>query len=115
MTPRYHPSDATLLSYAAGALGEGLSVVVASHLAYCAECNGAVASAEIIGGSLLDALAPETLTEGARERALALIDSAAARRPSPTQRALQPSLPAPLARYLTSDIATLPWRISVPA
>jgi putative transcriptional regulator len=109
MTPRYHPSDATLLTYAAGALGEGLALVVASHLAYCDECNAAVASGEVIGGSLLDALAPESLDVGAHERVLALL-GAAPDRPPPPPRAIVATVPAPLARYLDRDFATLPWR-----
>ena len=37
MMPQHHPSDATLLSYGAGSLASGLSLVVASHLATTSE------------------------------------------------------------------------------
>ena len=49
MTPRHHPSEATILAYAAGALHEGLSLVVASHMAFCPECRDAVRGGEAIG------------------------------------------------------------------
>ncbi len=32
MSPRHHPGDATLVSYAAGALSQVLAVVTAAHL-----------------------------------------------------------------------------------
>ena len=76
MNPRHHPSDATLLTYAAGSLGEGLSLVVASHLAFCSDCRDAVAAGELVGGNLLDTLAPELLAAGARERVLAMLGNA---------------------------------------
>jgi putative transcriptional regulator len=51
MTPNHHPGEATLLAYAAGGLGEGLSLVVASHLSFCPECRANVAAGEAVGGS----------------------------------------------------------------
>jgi len=109
MTPNHHPSEATLVAYVAGALGEGLSLVVASHLAFCAACRDAVASGELIGGSLLDSLAPETVAVATRERVLERLATADDWKPS-RARALDPALPAPLARYLDRDLAAVPWR-----
>ena len=53
MTVDHHPFEATLLAYASGHLPEGLSLVVATHLAWCAECRDAVAAAETAAGLLL--------------------------------------------------------------
>lgn len=53
MRANHHPSEATLLAYAAGQLSEGLSLVVATHLAWCPSCADAVAAAETVGGVLL--------------------------------------------------------------
>jgi putative transcriptional regulator len=104
MTPKHHPSDATLLTYAAGSLGEGLSLVVASHLAFCDECRAAVAAGE-----------PEALAASARDRTLALLDAPVAAAPVvPLPLPLDPALPAPLGRYLKRDLGAIPWRVLSP-
>jgi len=113
MSPQHHPSDASLLTYAAGSLGEGLSLVVASHLAFCADCRAIVAEGELVGGNLLDALAPEALAAGSRERVLAMLGNAPAP-PPPPSRLLDPRLPAPLGRYLNRDLPAIPWRVLGP-
>ena len=113
MSPRHHPSDASLLTYAAGSLGEGLSLVVASHLAFCADCRATVAEGELVGGNLLDALAPEALAAGSRERVLAMLGNAPAP-PPPPSRPLDPRVPAPLGRYLNRDLSAIPWRVLGP-
>jgi putative transcriptional regulator len=107
--PRHHPSDATLLAYAAGSLGEALSLVVASHLSFCKECRDAVAGGEMIGGGMLDAIAPDALAGAARDRVLALLGTAA-EPPPPPAPAADPTVPVPLGRWLGRDLASVPWR-----
>jgi putative transcriptional regulator len=116
MMPRQHPSEATLLAYAAGAQTEALALVTASHLAYCPECRSQVAQGEAMGGSLLESMAPEVLTVGSRERVLALLGAPEPRPapPAPKLVAADPRLPAPLARYLRGGLDTLPWRFLAP-
>ncbi len=116
MMPHHHPSEATLLAYAAGGLGEGLSLVVACHLAFCADCRAGVAEGEAIGGSLLEDLAPAELDRGARERMLALIDKASPPpvQAAPRRRAVDPLVPAPLAAYLGGGIEAIRWRTLAP-
>lgn len=115
MNPRHHPSDATLLTYAAGSLGEGLSLVVASHLAFCSDCRDAVAAGELVGGNLLDTLAPEMLAADARERVLAMLGNAPGSAPAvPPPRAIDPRLPAPIGRYLNRDLSAIPWHVLGP-
>mgnify|MGYP000949151192 CR=1 FL=1 len=53
MSPRHHLDEATLVSYAAGALSPGMVAVAATHLEACAHCRALLASAERIGGLLL--------------------------------------------------------------
>lgn len=56
----HHPDHATLMSYAAGSLPEGLAAVVAAHLEMCPDCAETVAEMELIGSALfahLDAAA----------------------------------------------------------
>ncbi len=56
MKINHHLDDATLFSYVAGSLSQGLALVVASHLSICDECRQRVFELEAIGGALLDNL-----------------------------------------------------------
>lgn len=83
MIPRHHASDWLIMSYAAGTLSAGLSLVLATHLQVCPVCRRAAAEAEALGGALLDALPPEPLDADAFARTLALIDAPHAPAPVP--------------------------------
>jgi putative transcriptional regulator len=113
--PNHHPSEATTLAYAAGTLGEGLSLIVASHLEYCPECRLQVSQGEVIGGALLADLAPAALTSGTREQVLLRLD-----RPAQPQIAMarpvaaDPLVPGPLSRYLPDGAASIKWRFLAP-
>ncbi len=91
----HHPSETTLLSYAAGALPEALGLVVATHLARCSACQRGLADCEAVGGALLDTIAP---VEVSLDPALldGLLD--ADREPRTPPPVLNPDLPAPLNR-----------------
>ncbi|MEW5836341.1 MAG: ChrR family anti-sigma-E factor [Pseudomonadota bacterium] len=58
MTPRHHLDEATLVSYAAGALSDGMRAVAATHLEVCSHCRSQLAGAERIGGVLLSQRQP---------------------------------------------------------
>ena len=49
MSIRHHPDDATLVAYAAGAVTEGISLVVAAHLDLCPQCRARVRDATDLG------------------------------------------------------------------
>ena len=59
----HHPSEALLLDYASGALGEGWSVAIATHLALCPTCRQVVQDMEAIGAALMESLKPAPLSE----------------------------------------------------
>ena len=67
---RHHPKNETLAEFAAGTLGEGRSLVVATHLAMCGECREVVSSLEEVGGQMLETIEPVPMSEGAAARAL---------------------------------------------
>jgi putative transcriptional regulator len=74
MMPLHHPSEATLLVYAAGGLSEGMALVVAGHLGYCESCWETIAAAEAVGGVLLDEIQPEAVSAQARSSVVARLD-----------------------------------------
>src|SRR5271166_4076517 len=70
MSILHHPSDETLAGFASGALDVGRAVVVATHVALCPRCAGAMRAFEHVGGALLEAAAPAPMSAHARERAM---------------------------------------------
>ena len=71
---RHHPSEATLVGYAAGALWEAARPVVAAHLARCPDCRAKLELTEAVGGLLLEALPPAPLAPDALRRAMERLD-----------------------------------------
>ena len=61
MSVKHHPSDELLLDYASGALDEGWSLAVATHLALCPDSRQRVSEIEAIGASFLESLSPPPL------------------------------------------------------
>ena len=107
MTIIHHLDDATILSYAAGTLGEALSVAAACHISMCSECRSAVRNAEALGGEILDDLEVTTVSEVRRAATLADLDDAHATKPV----VVKSDMPAPLQRLLEGqDFAQLRWR-----
>ncbi len=114
MTIKHHPSEALLLDYATGALGETWSLAVATHLALCPECRRTVSDIEALGGSLLDAIVPESVASSAFDAVMARLDAApdaaVVTRPAPAPATPVPTLPEPLRSYAGGDAETLPWK-----
>lgn len=108
----HHPDIATLLSFSSGALGEALSVVVASHLDVCAECRREARNMNMIGGAIMDTGAAEPLAGDAKPEAL-IADRGLSRPASPAAPAI-PGLPQPLASILGRPLADVAWKMLVP-
>lgn len=110
----HHLDDATVVAYAAGTLGEAHSVVVASHLAFCAECRGAVRAAESLGGFLLDEQDANGVSDACRAATLASLDGVA-RQTSPAKRIAVSGVPAPLRSLLGNvPLESLKWKSKAP-
>jgi putative transcriptional regulator len=115
---RHHPPEEMLLDYAAGALGEAESLVVATHLALCPACRSEVAAMEAVGGALLETIpaGPETSPglDDVLARVMARLDDPA---PAPTRAAARslaavaaaPLLPEPLRSYVGGDPGGISW------
>lgn len=114
MIPTHHPSDALLLSYAAGTTAEAEALAMSTHLTLCPECRARLAAAEAVGGALLDQMDSAPLPASALQSVLARLDEpvAAAERPQPPQA--MDGLPQALAGYAAEALAQSGWRMLAP-
>ncbi len=118
MTPRHHLDEATVVSYAAGALSPEMAVVAATHLDVCRHCRGVLASAERVGGALLaqqkprstDADRERRLREAMSERLAATPARAEFARDVPVGAVDPDDLPKPLHAYFGRSWRALKWR-----
>jgi putative transcriptional regulator len=105
----HHPDDALLMAYAAGAADEATSLIVATHLHYCAICRMRTTQMETIGGSLLEELTPQPLASGALEATLAKLDQVKPYE-RPRRTPSRDGTPGILRAYLGGDLRDVRWR-----
>ena len=105
----HHPGEQLLIAYAAGASGEAVSLLVATHLALCRDCRRAVAQAEHAGGALLDSLEPAPLSESALANVMSRLNGAEAKPASPPSVHKTFKAPEPLRSYLGGDLDSVDW------
>ena len=111
MTFVHHLDDATILAYAAGTLGEALSVAAACHISMCPECRTAVRKAEALGGEILDDLQISAVSDVCRAATFASLYDMVAVKPV----IIKGDMPSPLQRLLGGqDFAQLRWRKKAP-
>ena len=114
MTLNHHLDAATILSYAAGTLGEAHGFAVATHLAYCSSCRAAVHEAEAVGGEMLNAQDGVAVTDACRSATLASLDgvlTAVKQRPV----ASSSGVPAVLCNLLGNQpLEQLQWKAKAP-
>ncbi|MBS0581761.1 MAG: cupin domain-containing protein [Proteobacteria bacterium] len=126
MTLRHHLDEATVISFAAGALSPEMSAVAATHVGVCRVCRERLSDAERIGGALLGqqqpTLADEARSARLREAMLKLLDSGPAMEDPPAigrgPHVLAPTdpdhLPRPLQPYFGRSWRELRWRWVAP-
>ncbi|MEO1536891.1 MAG: ChrR family anti-sigma-E factor [Pseudomonadota bacterium] len=108
-TIKHHLTDAILMSYAAGTLDEGFSLVVATHLSLCDECRAHFESFEAVGGALVDECEEFSLADDALDATFALIDAmpeAELEKPVAADNVF----PLPLRNYVGGDLDDVRWR-----
>jgi len=111
LTIVHHLDDATILAYAAGTLGEALSVAAACHISMCSECRTAVRKAEALGGEILDDLQSSAVSDVCRAATLGRLNDRIAAKPA----FVKSDMPSPLQRLLGGqDFAQLRWRKKAP-
>ena len=112
----HHLDEATILAYAAGTLGEALSVVAAAHIAWCPDCRKAVRHAEAVGASLFDGGDGFPLTDHALESVMARLPGAPPREAvAAPVLASAAGLPRPIASRLDGQsLSDIRWRRVAP-
>jgi putative transcriptional regulator len=111
MTIKFHIGDDLLLSYSAGTLDEASSLLVATHLALCPHCRARNASADAVGGYLLETRPEASVSSGMLDSVLSRVRSES-HAPVPALPAHFQSdvvIPEPLRSYLGGDLNHLNW------
>ena len=106
MSITHHLDDATLMSFAAGALPAALAAVAAAHVTMCARCRSDVVALEGVGAALLTTLPAARIERTEPEFAPSLSPSQQRREAS----AAPMQSPAPLARLLPLGLDAVRWR-----
>lgn len=126
MTPHHHLSEATLVSFAAGALSPEMTAVAATHVEACKHCRGLMADAERIGGLLLGQQQLTGLDTARRARLRsAMLDrldespsslsaTTIETHPSAARSTDPDCLPHPLQAYFGRSWSALRWRWVAP-
>ncbi len=107
MTIRHHLTDQLMMAYAAGALPEAFSLVVATHVSLCSECRAALATFEAVGGAVLDTGEAVPVGEDSLAATLARLGEPES---APVRRRARGMLPAPVQDYVGGDIDHVKWR-----
>ncbi|MDX2423228.1 MAG: ChrR family anti-sigma-E factor [Amphritea sp.] len=118
MNINHHLDDATLMSYSAGSLSQGMALVVASHLSFCPACRERAELNDAVGGVLLESLDAETIEDDMLAAILAQIDEPLERRVIEPRQAIpslsDPEIPVPLNEYVSGPLDQLEWKRIVP-
>jgi len=108
--PSHHPEPVLLMEYAAGALPEAFSLVIATHLALCPACRRSVADLEAAGGAALGQLDGAAVGDDVLAKTLAKLDApppVSAPKPS---RSAELGVPRPLADVLAKPLEELHYK-----
>jgi putative transcriptional regulator len=110
MTITHHLDDATLMSFAAGALPAALAAVAAAHADMCPRCRREIAAMERLGGAVMADLSPVAFARP--EPAPPMPVPAGARDLSPPRAAAIPEaeIPRPVERLLSGGLDAVAWR-----
>lgn len=105
-TITHHLSDQLLMGYAAGALPEAFSLLVATHISMCDDCRARAESYDAVGGAVLESESV-AMSEASLEACLASLGTPEALRKAAPRRGIFPS---PLADYVGGDLAAVRWK-----
>ena len=107
------PCALLLTEYAAGTMDDGLALVVASYLSFCADARAHVTDCQILAGTMLETLCePVTMREGSLQSVLARLDAPAPAKACREKMTLcdEIALPEPIAALLCGCDSQMKWR-----
>jgi putative transcriptional regulator len=109
MSISHHLDDATLMSFAAGALPGALAAVAAAHADMCRRCRREIAALERLGEAALASLPPVAL---ARPEPSPTAPAAAGMRDAfqHASAGTDPEIPRPLAPLVDGGLDAVAWR-----
>ncbi|MEO1243182.1 MAG: ChrR family anti-sigma-E factor [Pseudomonadota bacterium] len=110
----HHPKTETLADFSAGRLDEARSVVIATHVATCAQCSQAVSGFEALGGLCLEEVAPVAMASDALEKILARADAGANIVAPHHDSSARLEKQLPLSAYLEGSLDDVNWRRVAP-
>ncbi|MCO6185259.1 ChrR family anti-sigma-E factor [Rhizobium sp. L1K21] len=117
MNISHHIGDELLLEYATGALSEGWSVAVATHLAMCPHCRARLAAMEATGAQLMEGIEPPPTTETDEmswsllsERIDTVDQETSGEKPIRYEPRKERTVPEPLYSYLGGNPDEIKWR-----
>jgi putative transcriptional regulator len=111
----HHPDEATILAYAAGAVTEGFSLVLAAHMELCQRCRNRMADANAVGGELLSELQPVAMSANGLDEVWSRIEIDSQQAVAdPLAPLCVDGIPDVLAPYLPDGLDSVRWRSLVP-
>lgn len=114
MNINHHLDDATLMSYSAGALSQGMALVVATHLSICQQCRELAEANDALGGALLESLESEKVGDSMLANLLSQLDTQPVENVNVRPVKRDPEIPAPLSDYIDGSLDQLEWKRIVP-
>ena len=101
----HHIPDAMIAAYATGNLSHAYSMVVASHLSYCHDCQATLGAHQSAGGALLETSESAAISTNMKADLMAMLDEPATPEPIYDRKGIYPG---PVVQALKG--ATPRWR-----
>lgn len=114
MNINHHLDEATLISYSAGALSQGMALVVATHISICEQCRKLAIENDALGGALLESLESEMVGDTMLASLLSQLDDTPQETAAVVPAKRDPEIPAPLNDYIDGSLDQLEWKRIVP-
>tara|TARA_B100000676_G_scaffold299054_1_gene342827 strand:+ start:613 stop:1272 length:660 start_codon:yes stop_codon:yes gene_type:complete len=109
----HHPSEELLLDYATGALDEGWSIALATHLALCPACRQKVGEMEAIGAAFMESVVPSSVTQTLTHAVLSELSEDDVETDVLVSENVDSAsfvFPEPLRGYIGGDLDRVPWQ-----
>ena len=114
MRPRHHPHSDTILAYATGSVEESFSLLIAAHAERCHTCGRAIAEAESLAGSMLDALPSAAMSGNSFERLWESAEKQGGTERGSRRPHTESDLPTVLTHLLPDGLSGIQWVFWVP-